>query len=142
MLKLSWDPCEGLNPSTIWGLAYLDNGRCRLVSRNGHAFALFAELGSSIARHAEAVANCADCGSAICSDCLFWCCGDSFCEQCSDFHVTYACLKKPVQNAHNMLSTFRPTPEIRQARECSSEGRSGTKLLATRRLHFSLVDFA
>jgi len=59
----------------------------------------------------RAVANCADCGSAICSDCLFWCCEDSFCERCYDFHVAYTCLKKPVQNAHNVLSIFRPTPD-------------------------------
>jgi hypothetical protein len=29
-----------------------------------------------------ALAHCADCGSAICSDCRIWCCGESFCEAC------------------------------------------------------------
>jgi hypothetical protein len=45
-----------------------------------------------------AVAECADCGVAICGDCRTWCCGESFCEWCGDYHVTHACLKKPVQN--------------------------------------------
>jgi len=58
----------------------------------------------------HAVAKCADCGSAICSDCRFWCCRDGFCEQCYDYHVTYTCLRKPVQNERHPLSTFRPTP--------------------------------
>src|SRR4051794_18244462 len=31
-------------------LAYLDHGRCRLISRNGHEFSSFATLTSSLAR--------------------------------------------------------------------------------------------
>jgi hypothetical protein len=46
----------------------------------------------------SAVATCADCGSAICSNCRMACCGNSFCESCYDYHVTHACLRKPVQN--------------------------------------------
>jgi bifunctional non-homologous end joining protein LigD len=48
-------------------LAYLDNGRCRLVSRNGHAFASFAELGSSIARQVDAKTAVFD-GEIVCVD--------------------------------------------------------------------------
>ena len=48
-------------------LAYLDNGRCRLVSRNGHAFASFAELASSIARQADATTAVFD-GEIVCVD--------------------------------------------------------------------------
>jgi len=54
-----------------------------------------------------AVAKCSDCGSAICADCQLECCGDSFCEPCHDYHVTHSCVKKPVQNEHDLLSTFR-----------------------------------
>lgn len=45
-----------------------------------------------------AIAECSDCGAAICSDCRTWCCGQSFCEQCGDYHVTNSCVRKPVQN--------------------------------------------
>jgi hypothetical protein len=45
-----------------------------------------------------AVTRCADCGSSICSDCCVECCGESFCGQCYDYHVTHTCVKKPAQN--------------------------------------------
>jgi hypothetical protein len=45
-----------------------------------------------------AVANCADCGSAICSDCCVEGCGDSFCGQCYDYHVANSCVRKPAQS--------------------------------------------
>jgi hypothetical protein len=45
-----------------------------------------------------AVAKCADCGTSICSDCCVECCGNSFCGQCYDYHVTDACVRKPVQH--------------------------------------------
>src|SRR6266478_5783312 len=48
-----------------------------------------------------AVTKCADCGSAICSDCSEECCGDSFCGQCYDYHSTHSCVRKPVQNERN-----------------------------------------
>jgi hypothetical protein len=48
----------------------------------------------------RAVARCADCGVSICSDCLMECCGQSFCGQCYDYHVTHVCLKKPVESDH------------------------------------------
>src|SRR5207249_3832712 len=51
----------------ISGAHYLDNGRCRLVSRNGHAFASFVELGSSIAREADATTAVFD-GEIVCVD--------------------------------------------------------------------------
>jgi hypothetical protein len=54
-----------------------------------------------------AVAKCGDCGSAICSDCCTECCRDSFCELCYDYHVTHSCVRKPVQNERDLLSTFR-----------------------------------
>jgi hypothetical protein len=46
----------------------------------------------------SAVAECADCAAAICSDYRTWCCGQSFCEQCGDYHATNSCVRKPVQN--------------------------------------------
>ena len=48
-----------------------------------------------------AVAKCADCGAAICSECQLDCCGNSFCELCYDYHLTHSCLRKPVQNELN-----------------------------------------
>ena len=51
-----------------------------------------------------AVARCADCGSSICSDCCVECCGNSFCGQCYDYHVTHACVKKPAQNERTFPS--------------------------------------
>jgi hypothetical protein len=45
-----------------------------------------------------AVTKCADCGAAICSDCRTWCCGQSFCGQCYDYHMTHTCVRKPVGN--------------------------------------------
>jgi hypothetical protein len=34
----------------------------------------------------QAVSRCVDCGSAICPDCRYECCGDSFCVACYDYH--------------------------------------------------------
>ena len=48
-------------------LAYLERGSCRLVSRNGHAFASFAKLVSSIARSLESSAAIFD-GEIVCVD--------------------------------------------------------------------------
>ena len=45
-----------------------------------------------------AVTKCADCGFSICSDCSVECCGNSFCGQCYDYHVTHSCVRKPVRN--------------------------------------------
>lgn len=53
-----------------------------------------------------AVAECGDCGIAICYDCRTWCCGQSFCEQCGDYHATNSCVRKPVQNERE------PSPTI------------------------------
>src|SRR5438105_10088967 len=36
--------------------------------------------------------------NAICSDCCAECCGQSFCTVCGDYHVTFDCVRKPVQN--------------------------------------------
>jgi hypothetical protein len=55
----------------------------------------------------RAVANCADCGVAICSDCRSECCGDSFCSHCYDYHAAHSCVKKPVQNESDPLSSAR-----------------------------------
>src|SRR4029077_8223558 len=40
-----------------------------------------------------AVVKCCDCGASICSDCRTWCCGQSFCELCYDYHLN-SCLRK------------------------------------------------
>jgi hypothetical protein len=56
-----------------------------------------------------AVAQCAECGAAICSDCRTWCCGESFCEACRDCHVTNSCVKKPVERAIPFPHRSMPT---------------------------------
>jgi len=48
-------------------LVYLDRGVCRLVSRNGHPFASFEELASSIARLADVTTAVFD-GEIVCVD--------------------------------------------------------------------------
>src|SRR5438477_2697413 len=52
-----------------------------------------------------AVAKCADCGTAICSDCCEEYCGDSFCGQCYEYHVANSCVSKAVHN-ENQPSPF------------------------------------
>ena len=54
-----------------------------------------------------AVAQSADCGAAICADCRTWCCGQSFCEVCGDYHVTHSCVRKPVQKERNVLGSHK-----------------------------------
>jgi len=51
-----------------------------------------------------AVAKCADCWSAICSNCRTWCCGQSFCEVCGDYHRTHSCFRKSAQNEQQVFS--------------------------------------
>ncbi len=48
-------------------LAYLDRGACRLISRNGHPFASFAELASCMARLGVATTAVFDC-EIVCVD--------------------------------------------------------------------------
>jgi ATP-dependent DNA ligase len=48
-------------------LAYLDRGSCRLVSRNGHPFASFSALVSSITRSLESTSAIFD-GEIVCVD--------------------------------------------------------------------------
>ena len=45
----------------------------------------------------RAVAECDDCGTAICEECRLTCCGDSWCPSCYNFHITNACVRKPMQ---------------------------------------------
>ena len=45
----------------------------------------------------SSVAECADCGKAICEKCRMECCADSWCDWCYDYHVTHTCLRKPVK---------------------------------------------
>jgi hypothetical protein len=52
-----------------------------------------------------AVVRCADCGSAICSDCQMECCGQSFCEVCYDYHLKTSCVRKPVRNERHPFHT-------------------------------------
>jgi hypothetical protein len=66
-----------------------------------------------------AVARYADCGTAICSDCCVECCGDSFCGQCYDYHVTHSCVRKPVQyerHTYPLPAIFGGDKEDRQRR--------------------------
>ena len=62
-------------------------------------------------RHTEQlrqlVGRCADCGTAICAECRFECCSDSFCVSCYDYHGTHACVRKPVQPECSLQSSDR-----------------------------------
>src|SRR5258708_8329176 len=53
-----------------------------------------------------AAAKCSDCVSAICADCRLWCCGESFCQWCGDYHRTHDCLRKPVQIEQLLMIFF------------------------------------
>jgi len=55
----------------------------------------------------QLVGRCADCGTAVCAECRFECCGDSFCVSCYDYHRTHACVRKPVQPEHYLPSSDR-----------------------------------
>jgi len=58
-----------------------------------------------------AVAKCADCGSAICSDCCVECCGESFRGQCYEYHVANSWVRKPVQYERYAPSDRSEKPE-------------------------------
>jgi hypothetical protein len=47
------------------------------------------------------VADRADCGVSICSDCRTECCGESFCDHCYDRHLTYSCLRKDPRSSEH-----------------------------------------
>ena len=55
----------------------------------------------------NAIAKCGDCGMSICSDYCTECCGNSFCGQCYDYHLTYSCLRKPVRNERHVLGSHK-----------------------------------
>jgi hypothetical protein len=55
----------------------------------------------------RAVATDDDCGAAICADCRVWCCGESFCQWCSDYHTTHSCLRKSVQNECDVFGSYK-----------------------------------
>lgn len=55
----------------------------------------------------RAVAECAECGAAICEECRTWWCGQSFCVSCGDYHVTVSCVRKPVQNERQVFGTHK-----------------------------------
>ena len=63
-----------------------------------------------------AVAECADCGSSISSNCRTECCGDSFCDQCYDYHLTHFCVRKPVQNERHYPT---PSPRVKPHTACT-----------------------
>jgi hypothetical protein len=44
-----------------------------------------------------AVAPCADCGAAICTQCQNQCCGESFCDSCWVYHLWSSCVRKPIR---------------------------------------------
>jgi hypothetical protein len=52
-----------------------------------------------------AIAECADCGAAICADCRTGCYGQSFCEVCGNYHVTHDCVREPMQSEDSPLPT-------------------------------------
>lgn len=55
----------------------------------------FANEADTVRCGKPAVAECADCGIPICSDCMTECYGESFCEYCYEYHLTFPCLRKP-----------------------------------------------
>jgi hypothetical protein len=57
----------------------------------------FADDADTIRCGKPAVAECVDCGTIICDGCRTGCCGQSFCDLCYDYHVTYSCLRKLAQ---------------------------------------------
>jgi hypothetical protein len=57
--------------------------------------------GRTICCGKPAVADCADCGIALCAECRTECCGETFCAYCYDYHVTYSCLRKAVNGEPN-----------------------------------------
>jgi hypothetical protein len=51
----------------------------------------------------RSVAQCADCGLAICEKCRTACCGDSYCASCYEYHLGHGCRRTPAPaetNAH------------------------------------------
>ena len=49
----------------------------------------FGNGGNAIRCGGPVVAECADCGSSICSGCRTECCGESFCDYCYAYHVAH-----------------------------------------------------
>jgi len=57
-----------------------------------------------------AIANCSDCGTAICEDCCVQCCGQSLCGVCYDYHVAGSCLRKSIQAEHQIRDLDKKKP--------------------------------
>ena len=57
-----------------------------------------------------AIANCSDCGTAICEDCCVECCGQSLCGVCYDYHVAGSCLRKSIQAEHQICDLDKKKP--------------------------------
>ena len=55
------------------------------------------------------VAECADCGAAICSNCRLECCGGSFCGYCYDYYAAHSCVKKPAKTSATCLQVSAVT---------------------------------
>src|SRR4029077_11387552 len=77
----------------------------------------------------RAVAECADCGKAICDGCRMECCGDSYCGQCYDYHETHTCVRKHVQSERAGLRSEVLRKKVRKSsqRFCAQQARSGTQ---------------
>jgi hypothetical protein len=44
------------------------------------------------------------------------CCGDSFCGPCHDYHVTHACVRKPVQNVRHLQNVWLFSTKLDQSK--------------------------
>jgi hypothetical protein len=72
-----------------------------------------------------AIAECADSGAAICSECRSECCGDSFCGQCYDYHVTHSCVRKFLQNQRKTGFKFSAYAQQGRLKQASHKCRAG-----------------
>ena len=47
---------------------------------------------------------CSNRAVATCADCRMWCCGESFCQWCGDYHRAHSCFRKSVYNEQQVFS--------------------------------------
>jgi ATP dependent DNA ligase domain len=78
----------GMTPSALVRSWTMRNSSCQIE---------FADGSDSVRCGKPTLAECADCGIPMCADCRRDCCGESFCEYCYEYHLTYSCLRKPAR---------------------------------------------
>jgi len=98
--RISYYCCS--NSSCLCSLLLLSHGEMSPNCQIEHG-ATDSDVGTPCSN--RAVATCAGCGAAICSDCRRWCCGQSFCQWCGDYRATHSCLRKQVENEQQVFSS-------------------------------------